>query len=129
MYVKDMLYAPNLSVILLSVACITQAGYTLHFKQQSCQIFDPKNHQLGIIPITNRLYEIQVKPPPQANTTTEDLLTIIPNKLHRLMGHISMDIAIKLVKDHLVNGIELNESQDTIRETCKSCLYSKMTQN
>jgi len=36
MYVKDVLYAPNLGVILLSVACITQAGYTLHFKQQGC---------------------------------------------------------------------------------------------
>jgi len=58
MYVKDMLYAPNLSVTLLSVACIIQAEYTLHFKQQGCQIFDPKNRQLGIIPITNRLYEI-----------------------------------------------------------------------
>ena len=33
MYVKDVLYAPNLGVTLLSVACITQAGYTLHFKQ------------------------------------------------------------------------------------------------
>jgi len=44
------------------------------------------------------------------------------------MGHISTDTVIKLVKDHLVNRIELNEPQDTIRETCKSCLYSKMTQ-
>jgi len=34
MYVKDILYAPNLGVTLLSVARITQAGYTLHFKQQ-----------------------------------------------------------------------------------------------
>ena len=31
-YVKDVLYTPNLSVTLLSVTHITQAGYTLHFK-------------------------------------------------------------------------------------------------
>ena len=44
------------------------------------------------------------------------------------MGHISTDTAIKLVKNHLVDGIELDKSQDTIREICKSCLYGKMTQ-
>ena len=32
MYIKDMLYVPNLGVTLLLVICITQAGYMLHFK-------------------------------------------------------------------------------------------------
>jgi len=44
------------------------------------------------------------------------------------MGHISTDTPIKLVKNHLVDGIELDKLQDTIREICKFCLYSKMTQ-
>jgi len=35
-HVKDVLYALNLGVTLLSVTCITQAGYMLHFKQQDC---------------------------------------------------------------------------------------------
>jgi len=33
MYVKNVLYVSNLDVTLLSVACITQARYILHFKQ------------------------------------------------------------------------------------------------
>jgi len=33
MYVKNILYAPNLSITLLSVAYITQARYILYFKQ------------------------------------------------------------------------------------------------
>ena len=108
-HVKDVLYAPNLGVTLLSVAHITQAGYILHFKQQGCQILDPKNYQIGTIPIINGLYGIRVKIPLQANTATEDPLTITLDELHRLMGHISTDAATKLVKDHLVDGIELNE--------------------
>ena len=44
------------------------------------------------------------------------------------MGYISVDIATKLVKDHLVDEIELNESQDTLKEMYKLCLYGKMTQ-
>jgi len=126
--VKDMLYTPNLGITLLSVAYITQVGYMLHFKQQGYQILDSKNHQMGTIPITNELYGIQVKIPLQANTATEDPLTIIPDELHRLIGHISTDAATKLVKDHLVDGIELDESQDIPKKMCKSCLHGRMTQ-
>ena len=43
------------------------------------------------------------------------------------MGHISTDAATKLVKDYLVDRIELNESQDTPKKMCKSCLYSRIT--
>ena len=78
--------------------------------------------------ITNRLYSIRVKIPLQANTATEDPLTITPDELHRLMGYISTDAATKLVKNHLVDRIELDESQDTPKEMCKSCLHSRMTQ-
>ena len=125
MYVKDVLYTLNLSVTLLLVVRITQAEYMLHFKQQSCQILDPKNCQMGTIPITNGLYGIQVKIPLQANTATEDLLTVTLDKLYRLMDHISTDAATKLVKNHLVDGIELDESQDTPKEMCKSCVTKK----
>jgi len=57
-HVKNVLYTPNLGIILLSVAHIIQVGYMLHFKQQGCQILDPKNRQIGTIPITNGLYGI-----------------------------------------------------------------------
>ena len=80
------------------------------------------------IPITNRLYSIRVKIPLQANIATEDPLTITLDELYRLMGHISTDVATKLVKDHLVDRIELDKSQDIPKEMCKSYLHSRMTQ-
>ena len=58
----------------------------------------------------------------------EDLLIVIPDKLHRLIGHILTDAATKLVKNHLVDGIELDKSQDTPKKICKSCLHGRMTQ-
>jgi len=125
--VKDMLYTPNLGITLLSVAYIIQAGYMLYFKQQDYQILNPKNYQMGTIPITNGLYGIQVKIPLQANTVTEDPLTVTPDELHRLIGYISTNAATKLVKDHLVDRIKLDESQDTPKKMCKSCLYGRMT--
>jgi len=82
---------------------------------------------MGTITIINKLYNIQVKIPLQANTIIKDLLIVIPDKLHRLIGYISTDAATKLVKDHLVDGIELDKSQDTPKEMYKSCLYSKIT--
>ncbi|KAJ7211051.1 hypothetical protein C8J57DRAFT_1606065, partial [Mycena rebaudengoi] len=35
---RDVLYAPNLGGTLLSVGCITAAGYGLHFRGQECRI-------------------------------------------------------------------------------------------
>jgi len=43
------------------------------------------------------------------------------------MDYISTDAATKLVKDYLVDEIELNKSQDTPKEMYKSCLHSRMT--
>jgi len=65
---------------------------------------------MEMISLTNRLYSIWLKTPLQENTVTEDLLTIMLDKLHKTMGYIPTYAATKLVKDYLVNKIELNKS-------------------
>nr|GAT43053.1 polyprotein [Mycena chlorophos] len=43
------------------------------------------------------------------------------------MGHLPIDAAKKLVKNQLVEGIELDESKPTSSGTCPSCLHGRMT--
>ncbi len=126
--VKDVLHAPNLGVTLLSVGCITQAGYSLDFKDEECCIFDKKHHQIGSIPHVNRLYRLHVLVPCQEAYHVDDWPHIVtPDELHRLMGHLPVNVAKKLVKDQLVDGLELGKGSSTLKDQCPSCLHGRMT--
>ncbi|SJL02247.1 uncharacterized protein ARMOST_05573 [Armillaria ostoyae] len=126
--VKDVLHAPNLRVTLLSVGRITQAGYSLDFKDEECRIFDKKHHQIGSIPHVNGLYRLRVPVPhPEAYHVDDGPCIVTPDELHRLMGHLPVDAAKKLVKDQLVDGLELDEGSPTSKDQCPSCLHGRMT--
>nr|GAT54265.1 polyprotein [Mycena chlorophos] len=43
------------------------------------------------------------------------------------MGHLPVEAAKKLVKNQLVEGIELDETKPTSQDTCPSCLHGRMT--
>jgi hypothetical protein len=125
--VKDVLHTPTLGVTLLSVRCITQAGYALHFRQNDCWIFDARNHCIGTVPLVHGLYRVQVADStPQANLAKEGPLIATPEELHKLVGHLPIDAAKKLIKK-LVDGIELDETASTPMDSCKSCLHGRMT--
>ena len=126
--VRNVLYAPKLGVTLISIARITQAGYALQFRQTECRIFDGKNRRIGTIPLTNGLYRVQVPiTTPHAHVANDAPLIATPDELHRLMGHLPIDAAKKLIKDQLVDGIELDETAHAPADTCKSCLHGRMT--
>ncbi|KAG7443434.1 uncharacterized protein BT62DRAFT_903429, partial [Guyanagaster necrorhizus] len=48
------------------------------------------------------------------------------NKLHCLMSHFPVDAAKKLMKDQLVDGLELDEGIPISKEQYPSCLHSRM---
>ncbi|KAK0467432.1 hypothetical protein IW261DRAFT_1308174, partial [Armillaria novae-zelandiae] len=113
---------------LLSVGRITQAGYSLDFKEDECRIFDKKHHQIGSIPHVNGLYRLHVPVSHSEAYHIDDGLRIVtPDELHHLMGHLPVDAAKKLVKDRLVDGLELDEGSPTSKDQCPSCLHGRMT--
>ncbi|KAK0224771.1 hypothetical protein EDD85DRAFT_749268, partial [Armillaria nabsnona] len=118
-----------LGVTLLSVGHITQAGYSLDFKNEECHIFDKKHHQIGSIPHFNDgLYRLHVPVPhPEAYHIDDGPRIVTPDELHHLMGHLPVDAVKKLVKDQLVNGLELVEGSPTLKNQCPSCLHGRMT--
>ncbi len=46
--------------------------------------------------------------------------------LHQMMGHISPEVAKRLVQDHIVEGIVLDELKPPPK-SCDSCEYVKKT--
>jgi hypothetical protein len=64
---------------------------------------------------------VEHEPREVAASATTDTVTI--EELHQVMGHISPEVARKLVEDGLVEGVKLDESSSI--QSCDSCEYAK----
>ena len=115
---KDVLYAQEMGVTLVSISRITAAGHKAVFDGPSLKLFNRSKKLLGEVPINNGLYRVEHNESAHAATET---LTV--DDLHRQMGHIAPDAAKLLVKKGIVEGIELDESQNP--RTCDVCEFAK----
>lgn len=122
---KDVLHCPDIGVTLVSISRVTEAGYSVWFRDTFFRIFDPKKKQIGQIPKTNGLYKVEhpslyASGGVVAAVATE---TVSAEDLHRRMGHIAPDAAKRLVTEGAIAGIELDNS--TTIKSCDSCAYAK----
>ena len=120
MRLTGVLYAPTMSVTLISIGCIDAAGGFCTFGGGKLVITDPNGKKVGQIPRQNWLYTIEHSPDERAHHAS-DTLTL--EQLHRAMGHISYNTVKTLVKDNLVTGIRVDLSSPT--PFCEACVYGK----
>lgn len=118
---KDVLYAPDMGVTLVSVGRITAAGSVVVFRDNSCRIFNAAKELVGDIKASGGLYRVY-HPKDYAARVTEVLSLY---ELHRRLGHISYDMTRELVTKGLVLGVQLDDSEPP--KTCESCEHAKMT--
>ena len=118
---KNVLFAPDIGMTLISIGLVDRAGYSATFGNGVCTIRDKTKRIVGKIPFTDGLYRVEWDNREMTHTTNE-VLTIM--QLHACMGHIAPDVGKSLVKDGPITGIELDESSPI--ETCNSCTYGKL---
>src|SRR5258707_2229787 len=119
---KDMLYAPDIGLTVISVSKIANAGYRVLFEGKTCKIKDPEGKIVGKIPkSTNGLYRVDW-PITVAATAQEhiDLITA-----HRRLGHISVESIRELIRSEAVIGLHLIDLN--VQIDCDSCEYAKST--
>ena len=119
---KDVLYAPKMGLMLISIGKIDIAGFASLFHKGNLTIFScgKEKKKLVTIPLKNGLYCVEHEEE-VATVVKEELVTI--KKLHHLMGHISLEAAKALVQKGLVEGIKLDEASKIL--SCNSCEYGK----
>ena len=113
-----------MGVTLVSISRITQAGSSVLFEGDYCQIFDRKRRQVGKIEVKGglyRVYEARDKNPKEFAGKAAEVMTI--DELHRCMGHIAPSAAKLLVEKNLINGIQLDLSSEAT--VCESCEWAK----
>ena len=113
---------------LISVTWITNAGYSCTMRGKTCTIMGPSNKVVSRIPEIHGLYCVidttAMKAEPKSANATSQPLTI--SQLHHLMGHINHDDLHTMVKNGIVEGIDLN--MDSRLEFCDVCVKAKATQ-
>lgn len=82
---KDTLYVPDMSTLLISVAKMTKAGYKVTFANKCIHIVDPKGSELFSVPETDGLYIVPTIHQPEEHAK----IALTPNQLHECLGHIS----------------------------------------
>jgi len=114
----DALHAPEMGLTVVSVGCITNAGYSVAFEGNTCKIKNQSRTLIGSIPsTTNNLYKVEqvnvaITMPEQVNLYT----------LHHQLGHITPNSICKLVKSNVITGIQLIDEGPKF--TCLSCEYA-----
>ena len=120
---KDTLYAPDMTMTVVSISRIAAAGYSVAFEGKSCQIKSKTGKIVGDIPAApNGLYKVEHSLAAAAAAEQVDILTV-----HRRLGHISADTIRSLVRTNAVTGLHLIDPTPTSPLVCDSCDYAKTT--
>ena len=118
---KDTLYAPDMTLTVISISKIAGAGYAVSFEGQECKIKNKKGKTIGRIPAsTNGLYRVDHPVTAAAAQEQVDILTV-----HQRLGHISADAIRLLVRTNAVTGLQPIDFSPPF--SCDSCEHAKTT--
>ncbi|KAL5494293.1 hypothetical protein EMCRGX_G015594 [Ephydatia muelleri] len=112
----DVLYVPELSYNLVSVAKVSQKGKIVKFTSNACYILDKKHKMIAKALKVENLYRFKCKPVHEhagiATNSKEDIW-------HKRFGHLGVSSLQRLSHDRLVDGFDYDVSQQlTFCETC-----------
>jgi len=120
---RNMLHTPDVMLTLISVRCISNAGYSILFKDRTCTICDGKNAIMGKFPKRDGLYKVDRNKHSSASAhTVSGPLTIMD--AHQRLRHISPDAIKALTCEGTVTGLHILKS--SLPLSCDSCTYGKM---
>src|ERR1700678_160214 len=117
---KNVLYSPHMAFTLISVSCVTRAGFSLFIKGGNCVICSPTSKIVGTIPEIRGLYRIANTSVHTANVAIKQISI---NELHRRMGHVNHDDLRQMVEKQMVTGINLDMSSKP--DFCETCVKAK----
>jgi Pol polyprotein, beta-barrel domain/GAG-pre-integrase domain len=120
---RDVLYCPDLAFTLISLMRCDAAGFSVLLKDRKCVVRDARGAILGQIPLSDGLYKVEHKPTAVVANVARKTLTI--DELHRHMGHISPEVARKLVQEGTVTGLDVDMSSQP--GFCTACAQAKPT--
>jgi transposase InsO family protein len=119
---KDVLYAPDMGITLVSISRIAGTGATIVFTGNVCRIYSKDREVIGEIKVKGGLYRVFMSGT-KVGAFAADVKEMSINELHRRLGHVSHERARLLVKKGLVEGVTLEADSEVV--VCESCEWAK----
>ena len=122
----DVLYVPNLSYNLLSVAKGTSSGKSFKFADSNCSILDGNGRQIATATKSGNLYHLNCSTTQTANAIVKKCASSEETKenlWHRRFGHLGAGNLEKLARRELVSGFDYDTSKKP--EFCEPCIDGK----
>jgi hypothetical protein len=120
----EVLYSPEVGYTLVSIGCLDEKGFGANFSGGKCTITGPDGERVGVVPKNNHgLYRVDHES--ESASAAEEVLTL--DQMHRCLGHISVNVAKKLMKDGFITGLRLETTPSGNDFFCESCVYAKAT--
>jgi hypothetical protein len=118
---KDVLHAPDMSIMIVSISWITQSSCKVVFDVDTCRIFNKVGNPIGAIHANKHsLYKAEHA---YAASIPDEWVDIVT--MHRHLMHIAPDSIRKMVKKGIIEGVHLINDSATV--TCKACEQAKAT--
>ena len=119
---KEVLYALKMGLTLISIGKIDVTGFASLFHKSLLRIFScgKTRKKLAKIPLKNGLYHLEHEME-MATVVNKEVVSI--GKLHKLLGHISPEVAKTMVRKGVVEGFKLDENSKIM--SYNSCKYGK----
>ena len=139
---------PDLNGNLLSVAHLTTKGFNVEFKDNTCRILRSDSKLVGFAPRSNGLYILDSIPisPPRAYVASvgDSPLISLPSAFalkahakpvskadlttwHRRLGHINVDYVLKMMRQGMVEGMDIVGDTSRHHAVCVLCLEGKQS--
>ncbi|CAA7262723.1 unnamed protein product [Cyclocybe aegerita] len=125
LHLTEVLYSPEVGYMLVSIGRLDEKGFSAMFAHGKCVIRGPKGEEVGKVAKNAKgLYRVEH----DDNTVNSAIETITLDQFHRRMGHISPEVARRLVSNKFVTGVRLT-TMSTSGDPffCESCVYAKAT--
>lgn len=132
---RDVLHASAMGVTLVSVSRITKAGLSVSFHSGECRVFNPDGKRVATIPLVRGLYRISApggetaSPAVEGEKTAEgnssETRAVTLDKAHRMLGHVSYNVACEAITNGLIEGVTLIPGSTPT--TCDTCERGKMS--
>jgi hypothetical protein len=120
----EVLYSPEVGYTLVSVGCLDDNGFSMTFAGGKCTMSGPDGACVGMVPKNgNGLYKVAHEP--EVVNAAIEVLTL--DQFHRRMGHVSQEVARKLIEKGFVTGVRLETTPTGDPFFCESCVYAKAT--
>ncbi|OSD00476.1 hypothetical protein PYCCODRAFT_1371163, partial [Trametes coccinea BRFM310] len=119
-----------MGVTLVSISRAVAAGASVAFHQNGCRISNASGSVVAEIPVSGGLYRVvnpgvEVAAPVSEKGPVKQKRMVSLEELHRMMGHVSYDVARAAVAKGLVEGVEI--APGTAPAVCDACEHAKMT--